>query len=289
MTTINLQSSANLRKQSLYDVEKDIDRLKRQAKSLEEFDKSVLKEVLAYLSVDKRKIVKVLDVGCADGLLTFNRFSPYDNVDVLAIDKSKCAIKWAQKNHATPHIHFSPIDILSPQPWELSFDFIFCSYLLPHVADQMNLLRILWSYLKPQGILFVRAGDDGWKVTFPFSKELEWILSHTSLIPGISDRQCGRKIPFYLQSLIPLPSRIQAYNFLETTLGLGPEQKGEFFRQYYGFRSMYLEKALKESTEPYLLQYISQMKEYLQKEEERFLQDKHIYSMVTHVSFIAHK
>src|SRR3990167_6537043 len=163
MTTLEAQSGA-----SAYFVEDDISRLTSQADTLFSFDNEVIKNAVAYLrNSNPERIIRILDIGCANGYVTNTRFSHLDNVDILGIDKNKSCISHASKQYKSEKMKFIVGDIENKNLEMSEFDLIFCSYLMPHLANPFLAMCKLWKMLSSTGVLMVRAGDDGWKVNYP--------------------------------------------------------------------------------------------------------------------------
>lgn len=142
------------------------ERLRVQMTITRNFDLPVLKEIFA-----NRKGVTVLDVGCNEGDQSMDRLTGFDVTNYIGIDRSTVAIEKATEKYKDDITHFYRIDVSSEMfPIELTgvlqrnhidrVDVIICSMVLLHLEDPAEVLKQLYPFLNPGGVIFVRDIDD---------------------------------------------------------------------------------------------------------------------------------
>lgn len=276
-------------KPSAYKVEQDLKRLSIQGDGLLELDNALLEPVIKDL---KNRFpdteLKVLDVGCADGYVTYSRFSSFEGIRILGIDKSEQCILAAREKFQE-NFAFAQINIEDEFELNETFHLIFCSYVLPHVAYPIKVLQRIWNLIISKGILIVRAGDDGWKVTYPYNDAFETFIKDKECIPGLSDRECGRKIYSYLKQLTPKSDLIKDVFYPETTTGMNKIEKEAFFEKYYGFRRMYLNQALANESNQHNKRQYQKYMELIEIQKQEFSSNDSIFSISLNANFLGYK
>lgn len=225
-----------------YNYSDDVGRLRVQGDLLRSIDKKSISFGLDLLK-DKSKI-NVLDVGCADGYVTVDRFKDNTNLTVNGIDINSNAIERANSEYAgLKNFSFKCVDIDSFKVPKNHYQFIFSVLTLHHLANPEGVIRKLWDSLDSGGVLLIRGADDGLKVNYPRAPELDFLLNSTNNIVGSSDRLFGRKLYTYVSRLLPKPRKIEMLFDIQSTVGLTSDERGEFYKDNYSFRVDYAEKA----------------------------------------------
>lgn len=96
----------------------------------------------------------ILDIGCGVGALSFY-FARHGAKAVAGLDVSSRAIDIAQVAQAElrlPNLFFKRGELVASM---YAFDTIFCSEVIEHIKDDETFLDILWSNLKPGGVLIL--------------------------------------------------------------------------------------------------------------------------------------
>lgn len=157
-------------------------------------------EALGLASRDK---VRVLDVGCFDGLGTVLKFAPYPNIiQVVGIDPVADAVAEASQRTDDPRFSFRCVSFEDFDPNnEEQFDIVCFSHVLQHLSDPEAALAHAWRLLAPGGFVVVRTIDDALKMSYPdpenvmrrlFSLYEQHVLRATSWTTS-TDRYQGEK------------------------------------------------------------------------------------------------
>jgi len=94
---------------------------------------------------------KIIEVGCGSGLLIQNL---PDGLDITGADFSQGNLEKAKEKN--PHVNFFKADLGNKDSWinhSNSFDSVLCSEVVEHIEDDKTALEILFSLLKPSGVL----------------------------------------------------------------------------------------------------------------------------------------
>lgn len=94
---------------------------------------------------------KIIEVGCGSGLLL--QYLPKD-LDLTGADFSQGNLDKAKEKN--PHVNFFKADLNDKNSWikySNSFDSVLCSEVVEHIKDDKTAMEILFSLLKPNGIL----------------------------------------------------------------------------------------------------------------------------------------
>jgi SAM-dependent methyltransferase len=113
---------------------------------------------VAFTPIGKTKDVDVLVAGCGTGWQTTGIALTYAGVRVLAVDLSLSSLCFAKRNTPSSlaaRIEYAQGDILSLGSIGRSFDVIYASGVLHHMANPMEGWRILLSLLRPGGLMNV--------------------------------------------------------------------------------------------------------------------------------------
>jgi len=101
--------------------------------------------------INKKKGVKVLDIGCAYGFM-LKRFPPH--FKKYGLDVSKHAIDIARKRH--PEIQFKVGEVEKKLPYSAHFfDVIIMNDVIEHLKDPEKALKNIYAVLKKGGILYI--------------------------------------------------------------------------------------------------------------------------------------
>lgn len=259
---------------SMYDASygNEFERLKVQAiRSKKEDDK-----IINTYTKDKKNLL-VLDVGCAYGYTGQERFSDIRYSKILGIDKNQKCIKYANECRPNKKFCYEQIDIESEKMEKSlsfamekhgieSFDIIFISQVLHHIADPLCVLHSLQKFLKKGGLIFIREPDDGSKISN--DPNLEKIIEVTSKISGMSDRYFGRKIYKYLCDAGY--KKIKIYCFAQETSKESFDERFSHFQEGYSFRINYAKKLYKTSPTKENRELFMELETLLAKFEQSF-------------------
>ncbi len=149
-----------------------------------------------------------LDVGCAAGHVTFDRFGAFDAfTEVIGVDKDAGCLAAANAARPDPsRWTFARIDVesasaedeltalLSTRDPDLPVVVLLALVLL-HVGAPIAVLSMLRRVLPAGSLVVVRSSDDGTKLAYPDRADrIRRIVEMTRREPGKSDRISGRKL-----------------------------------------------------------------------------------------------
>jgi 2-polyprenyl-3-methyl-5-hydroxy-6-metoxy-1,4-benzoquinol methylase len=101
---------------------------------------------------------RALDLGCGDG--TFTAEIAAAGADVLGVDIAEAAIARARARHPDQQFKVVPTD--GPQPLDdNSFDLVWCSEVIEHVADTARWLSEVRRVMAPHGRLLLTTPSHG--------------------------------------------------------------------------------------------------------------------------------
>ncbi len=115
--------------------------------------------------------LSVLDIGCNDGMKTFERFSSESVSSVIGLEYNEELATKAQKTYGNEKFSFYPFDVEAEGFSERlltimtekeldGFDVIYLSFVLMHLSDAKGLLLSLRPFLKKNGKLFIIEAND---------------------------------------------------------------------------------------------------------------------------------
>jgi SAM-dependent methyltransferase len=268
----------------------EIDRLRIQADRHLEFDSRILDSVIA----KKEGLINIMDIGCADGYLTYSRFNKYNNIKrIICVDKSKVLIPKAQLEYnSDSRFEFYSLDICDCEfindisKLSIKYDIIFMAYTIHHIGDRINLFRKLRSLLKDNGTLVIRDLDDNSKLMYPRSDILDYIIKETKEAPGQSDRESARKLYYELTKAKFSIININ-YDFSDT-IGLDYEQRLAFFNECFTFRADNMKRLVQNGNVEYEAKYKA-LVEAIDYVGSLFKEDEEFYYMESVVIVVASK
>lgn len=274
------------------------ERLFLQAKNYEEIDQKVFQYIMSKLA-HKTDLV-VLDLGCASGVVTYERFSQFDNVKhVIGIDFNEDKIKDARNNYENDKFRFVHADIEADDFVETikstlsdigveEIDIIFSAFTIHHLEKPMKALLKIRNVLSRGGYFAIRGSDDGSKIAYPDDQNLiGTILELTSQLEGVSDRENARK-QFHQLRRTGFKDIKTFYNVRDTT-ALNTEDRHNLFTENFTFRYNYFKNRLKNHPDNtrYRQEY-EWVKNALEEIELMFL-DESFYFQEIHYSAIGRK
>ena len=284
-------SQKNKQTASNYVYEIDKNRLRVQADLLYDLDVKSIEKAISYIRrSNPMKTIKILDLGCADGYVTYTRFSKLDNVQVEGIDISKNAIEEANRDYASEKLKFSVANIEDVRYHPEGYDLIYCALVLHHLENPEGVMHRLWSFLNPNGCLIVRGSDDGTKLNYPQNDDLDFLLQSTNQINGSSDRQYGRKIYTHMTSLEPEPTNIEMDFKVDTTVNMGVDERSNYYFSCYSFRAKYANSLTNNpNTTGTNIKTTKKLQKIIEDQKDRFVNEKRLFFMNVQNIAIAYK
>ena len=157
--------------------------------------------------------VPVIDIGCAQGEVTVDRFDALPEVGpVLGVDRDERCIEEAREmTSGNSRYRFEVLDVEAPDADERLRDavsnqggggpmLVFSALTLHHLAAPEKMLRMLRRILPPGSCVVLRTFDDGTKLGYPDEEQrLAQLLEFSRTSPSGSDRQHGRKLFFQMR------------------------------------------------------------------------------------------
>jgi len=266
----------------------ELHRLSVQSKICQEIDIKTFHYALSNL--DKKEGLIALDLGCANGYLTHDRFEPFAAFSkVIGIDRDKDAIEKANQSNFGDRYAFYQLDaesesfgnelvnIVHNEELE-KVDLIFSGLTVHHLSNPVKTLRGLRKIHKQGGVIIVRGSDDGSKLAYPDEEELvRTILNLSSSVKGYSDRQNGRKI--YTQLRQSGYRKLKMFFDTKSTASMTLDEKKDFFDMCMSWRVNPLLKALEDiPSDNKLVDDIEHAKDILEDLELLFEQDEFFFS-----------
>lgn len=134
---------------------------------------------------------RILDVGCASGhLLSIFKNNGYKHLD--GIDPLLYNRKIARKNYG---INVIPADFLSFENHHI-YDVILFSAVLEHMINLNEVIKKLYSLLKPKGIVFIAVPDAEKFGKILYEPFMEFSLEHINYFTGYSLQNLMSTAPF---------------------------------------------------------------------------------------------
>lgn len=268
---------------------RESNRLAVQAQHAAQFDKGLLSEARAHIGTET---FSVMDIGCADGAMTIDRFADAAYSRVLAVDRDADSIDAAIRANPEPDrfaflnadvdaLDFEErvADLLAQRGWSPP-DVIFSALTIHHLANPIKLLRTCRYLLSSPGAIVLRGSDDGSKVAYPDEDQrMRRVIEATLASPGVSDRMNGRKI--YHQLYRAGFRKIQTVYDIQDTSRLDQSERRDLFVESFSWRRNYLQQAVEQNpgSVPYT-QQLREMDELLDELEYDFEADGFYYAEI---------
>jgi SAM-dependent methyltransferase len=149
-------------------------------------------DLSSYLPDEDFANQRILDFGCGSGASTMILSRMYPKAEIVGVELEEKHLKIARarlQHYQNPNVNFE----VSPSPNELpknigSFDLIIFSAVYEHLLpnERKDVLPLIWSVLKPSGLLFLNMTPHRW---FP-------IEHHTTNLPLINYLPKSLALPF---------------------------------------------------------------------------------------------
>lgn len=267
-------------------------RLLIQGKRSEKIDYDAFKYVLNEKEVKTNLLA--LDMGCASGILTIDRFSKFSNFQkIIGVDQDKVKIQEAISFDSSDKFTFLELNAESGNFNEMlrnqakkhkknNFDLIFTALTLHHLSDPISTLKTLYNILDNDGYIIARGSDDGSKICFPEYDTMTFIIEKTGdKSIRVSDRENARKL--YAQLKEAGFKEIKILYDVVDTVNMNCQERESLFVESFSYRKDYLKKAIEEGNTDLKEDY-KLLKKALERFKRVFLQDNFYYMEITYVA-----
>ena len=113
---------------------------------------------------------RVLDIGCGNGLMSYDMVTQVPGVKVVGIELSEANIRFAREHYQHPNLQFIHGDALRQLPNE-TFDVVTLSNVLEHIEQRVDFLKRVAEQVKPKRLIIrVPLYERDWRV--PLKEEL---------------------------------------------------------------------------------------------------------------------
>lgn len=273
------------------EIRTELRRLKIQAKNTREPDMNAIDYVLKKLP--HLEELNILDMGCAYGYVTKDRFSFLHNAKVVGVDRSAKLIEYANENSMFPGCSYHIVDleddefidnmeeIMEKRGIE-KFDIIFASLVIHHLKNPNKLLRNVRRLLSSDGFIIIRGSDDGSMVTFNDDGLIKKIIDLHLSCDGISDRLNGRKI--YSQLTSSGYKNVKMINWVKEISNMDLDERNDIFIERFSYRKNYLNTIYEK--DPYNAnnkKRLDEMEYLLSELENKFADESFWYSEIDFV------
>lgn len=246
---------------------------------------------------NKEKIY-ILDVGCRNGIVAKDRFSDWNNVFVLGIDRTQAIIEKARELNDNDNYVYEYVDLdhndFDEKIEELmeeydidSFDLIFAPYILQHIKDSVKFLRYCRSFLNSNGYIMIRNTADKSTISYGDNGLVKKIQDKTEEAPGNAERDTG--IELYHRLFTTGYKNIQIFGYLKELSGLDFDQRMEIFKERFSWRNMYFKKALEEDPTNVELRNNYEWMDYALEKLEEIFGDESFWYGETIITALARK
>lgn len=273
------------------EIKSELKRLKIQALNTREPDNNAIKYVLDHMPAKEK--INILDMGCAYGFVTKDRFSKIENAKVVGVDRSEKLIEYAKENSMFKNSSYYVLDLENEEMMDNleeimekenieKFDIIFASLVIHHLKNPNKLLRNVRRVLSNDGYIIIRGSDDGSMVTFNDEGLIQKVIDLHLSCDGISDRLNGRKI--YSQLVSSGYKNVKMINWVKEISGMDLDERYEIFVERFSYRRNYI-KTLCEK-DPYNQANIKKLEEMdflLSELENKFAEESFWYSEIDFV------
>lgn len=238
------------------DTKSEFKRLKIQAANTREADMTAINYVCDHMKDTSG--LRILDMGCAYGFVTRDRFSHFKDVNVLGLDINQNLIEFARENNYFNGVHYEVCNLESEDFEDRleemmekygieEFDIIFASLVIHHLKNPNKLLRRIRKFLSKDGFIIIRGSDDGSVITSHDDGLIKKIIDLHLNADGISDRHNGRKI--YSQLITSGYKNVVMKNYIKDLSGLSLDERDEIFFERFSYRKNYLKRLVEK--DPY--------------------------------------
>ena len=279
------------------DTQAEFKRLKIQAANTRTADLNALK--YACDRMEKKTGLRILDMGCAYGFVTRDRFQQFEGATVLGLDINQHLIDFARENNGFEGAHYEVCNLESEdfeeQLEELmskygieEFDIIFASLVIHHLKNPNKLLRRIRKFLSRDGYIIIRGSDDGSIITCNDDGLIQKIIDLHLSSDGISDRLNGRKI--YSQLITSGYKNVTMKNYIKDLSGLSLDERDKIFLERFSYRKNYLKRLVEQ--DPYSeskRKDLEQMNFYLSELENKFTDEAFWYCEIDFVGIAQKK
>ena len=269
----------------------ELKRLRIQAINTREPDQNAIKYVLDHMP--QKEQLSILDMGCAYGFVTKDRFAKIPNAKVIGVDRGEMLIDYAKENSMFNGASYYVLDLEDEEVidnlYEImqkenieKFDIIFASLVIHHLKNPNKLLRNIRKVLADDGYIIIRGSDDGSIVTYNDDGLIQKVVDLHLSCDGISDRLNGRKI--YSQLVSSGYKNVKMINWVKEVSGMDLDERNEIFIERFSYRKNYIKTQCEK--DPYNAENRKKLEEmeYLLSElENKFSEESFWYSEIDFV------
>ena len=269
----------------------ELKRLRIQAINTREPDQNAIKYVLDHMP--QKEQLSILDMGCAYGFVTKDRFAKIPNAKVIGVDRSEILIDYAKENSMFNGASYYVLDLEDEEVidnlYEImqkenieKFDIIFASLVIHHLKNPNKLLRNIRKVLADDGYIIIRGSDDGSIVTYNDDGLIQKVVDLHLSCDGISDRLNGRKI--YSQLVSSGYKNVKMINWVKEVSGMDLDERNEIFIERFSYRKNYIKTQCEK--DPYNAanrKKLEEMEYLLSELENKFSEESFWYSEIDFV------
>lgn len=269
----------------------ELKRLRIQAINTREPDQNAIKYVLDHMP--QKEQLSILDMGCAYGFVTKDRFAKIPNAKVIGVDRGEMLIEYAKENSMFNGASYYVLDLEDEEVidnlYEImqkenieKFDIIFASLVIHHLKNPNKLLRNIRKVLADDGYIIIRGSDDGSIVTYNDDGLIQKVVDLHLSCDGISDRLNGRKI--YSQLVSSGYKNVKMINWVKEVSGMDLDERNEIFIERFSYRKNYIKTQCEK--DPYNAanrKKLEEMEYLLSELENKFSEESFWYSEIDFV------
>lgn len=270
------------------ELKSELKRLKIQSDNTREADNIALKYILE--NMPEKEQINILDMGCAYGFVTKDRFSKIPNAKVVGVDRSQELIQYANEKSMFENCSYYVVDLETEETIEQleqimeeqdieKFDIIYASLVIHHLKNPNKLLRNVRRLLDKTGFIIIRGSDDGSMISYADDGLVQKVIDLHLSCDGISDRLNGRKI--YSQLISSGYKNVKMINWIKEISGLDMDDRYDIFIERFSYRRNYLKAQC--DKEPYnnaLKKKYEEMDYLLSELENKFAEESFWYSEI---------
>lgn len=225
---------------------KEFRRLRIQAKNTRPADMPAINYAVEKIG---KKDIKILDVGCAYGFVTKDRFSSIEGAFTVGVDINETCLNYAKEHNSSENMVYEPLQLesedLEDDLYRImdkynieSFDIIFASLVIHHLKNLNKFLKRMRRFLNKDGYIIIRGSDDGSVLSINDDGLVQKIIDLHLSTEGISDRANGRKI--YSQLMSSGYKNVKMMNYVKEISGLDIDERNDIFEERFAYRRNYL-------------------------------------------------